>query len=52
MTEEEHLGMDVATFAIVEHVLLIAERMKKKRRQMTKKYLRYVEEEGIPMEKD
>ena len=52
MVEEEHLGVDVATLAIMEDELLIAKRMKKKRRWRTTGHLSYAEEEDTPLEED
>ena len=43
--EKEHLGVDAATLAIVEDKLLLAERMKKKRRWTTMGCPIYAEEE-------
>ena len=43
--EEERLGVDAATLAIMEDELPIAKRIKK-RRQMTTERLNYTEEEG------
>ena len=45
VAEEERLEVDAATLAIVEDKLPIAERMKKKRRRMTRKHPNYAEEE-------
>ena len=50
--EEECLGVDAATLEIVEDELPIAERMKKKRRQMTTGHPSYAEEEDTPPEVD
>ena len=46
--EEEHLGVDAATLSIVEDELLIAKRMKKKKRWTIMGHLNYAggEEEG------
>ena len=43
--EEERLGVDTATLAIMEDKLPIAKKMKKKRRRMTMGYPNYAEEE-------
>ena len=52
VAEEERLGVDVATLAIVEDKLPIAKRMKKKRRWTTTGYPSYAEEVDTPPEDD
>ena len=45
VAEEEYLGVDTATLAIMEDELPIAKRIKKKRRRMTMGHPNYAEEE-------
>ena len=51
MAEEEHLGLDRATLAIVEDKLPITKRVKKKSRWTTTESLNYTEEKELPPKK-
>ena len=51
IAEEECLGIDATTLAIMEDKLPITKRMKRKRRWMTIKCLRYIVKE-IPLDED